>query len=344
MRRLCFKLPRNRNASEIIDVISHLAYPKIDRKLGLPKVFALSCKYSPPQDESGVPGAQSIQEHVEKDNFRLGVYNCKRLRVSRANQAYSICPSYPSVLVVAGGSIVDDALADIAQFRSSGRIPVFCWMHRNKAMLWRCSQPCVGVQGKRNANDEELFKAIATWSSKKSLLIVDCRPKTYAMANMAKGKGYEKKANYPLCDIVFLGIGNIHDVRNAHKKMAKLVNAEPVADLHWQSSLESTGWLAMIRSILIGSVVVAKNICLDERSVVVHCSDGWDRTAQVVALAQVLMDPYYRTLDGLQVLIEREWMWFGHQFQQRCGQFISSLKLATTFAALSSSYVLFPVL
>ena len=36
-------------------------------------------------------------------------------------------------------------------------------------------------------------------------------------------------------------------------------------------------------------------------SVLVHCSDGWDRTAQTCALASLLIDPYYRTLHGFMV-------------------------------------------
>jgi hypothetical protein len=105
--------------------------------------------------------------------------------------------------------------------------------------------------------------------------------------------------------------------------MDRLVNAEPAADTHWYASVDSTGWLAMVRALLVGSCLVAKAMCLDRRSVVVHCSDGWDRTSQVVALTEILMDPHYRTMEGLRVVVEREWEWFGHLFQSRCGESLS---------------------
>ncbi|TNN80685.1 Myotubularin-related protein 7 [Liparis tanakae] len=45
--------------------------------------------------------------------------------------------------------------------------------------------------------------------------------------------------------------------------------------------------------------------------------DGWDRTAQACSVASILLDPYYRTIKGLMVLIERDWISFGHKFSHR---------------------------
>ena len=33
------------------------------------------------------------------------------------------------------------------------------------------------------------------------------------------------------------------------------------------------------------------------RPVLVHCSDGWDSTPQIISLAELMLDPYYRTVE-----------------------------------------------
>jgi hypothetical protein len=63
---------------------------------------------------------------------------------------------------------------------------------------------------------------------------------------------------------------------------------------------------------------VANKIEKEKMPVVVNCSDGWDRTAQVTSIAMMLLDPFYRTLKGFVYLIEKEWIGFGHMFRDRC--------------------------
>ena len=52
---------------------------------------------------------------------------------------------------------------------------------------------------------------------------------------------------------------------------------------------------------LINKLILYSDYAQDGTSVIVHCSDGWDRTSQTCALAQLLIDPFYRTIQGFQV-------------------------------------------
>ena len=38
---------------------------------------------------------------------------------------------------------------------------------------------------------------------------------------------------------------------------------------------------------------------------------------QVTSIAQLCLDPYYRTIEGFRILVEKEWFAFGHRFNYR---------------------------
>lgn len=84
------------------------------------------------------------------------------------------------------------------------------------------------------------------------------------------------------------------------------------------NSLDKCEWLKHIKAILETSVFISDAINIEKVSVLVHCSDGWDRTAQTCAIASLLLDPHYRSIHGFQTLIEKEWLMFGHKFSHRC--------------------------
>ena len=91
------------------------------------------------------------------------------------------------------------------------------------------------------------------------------------------------------------------------------------ANASFNKELDSCGWLDHVQKILTASIVCVDYLIYQKTSVLVHCSDGWDRTAQICSLSQLLIDPYHRTVQGFQVLIEKEWIDFGHQFATRSG-------------------------
>ena len=259
---------------------------------------------------------------------RIGVFD----RLSRSkkdpawrwtdvNADYSLCKSYPERFVVPH-AISDQQLQKVAHFRTQSRVPMLSWIHRNGASISRCSQPKSGLVTSRCAEDELLLSLIreTTESDQYPLVIIDPRPRTNAEANRAVGAGYEKEANYAKTKVHFMGIANIHVVRDSQQQLAALcAQASGRTDSFWLSSVESSGWLKHIKTILAASTLIIKCISQYSASCLVHCSDGWDRTSQVVSLAMLCMDPYYRTISGFCILIEKEWCRAGHMFATRHG-------------------------
>ena len=117
----------------------------------------------------------------------------------------------------------------------------------------------------------------------------------------------------------FHGIGNIHAVRDSYQKISALCMNEKVNDVHWSQLVEDTKWLHHIRLILSCSWQTAFHVRYNRLPVLLHCSHGWDRTSQVSALAQLFLDPYYRTRAGFSCLVEKDFMSLGHPFHTRCG-------------------------
>lgn len=152
-----------------------------------------------------------------------------------------------------------------------------------------------------------------------SLSIYDARSKVKAYSNCVKGGGCENTDYYRNCNIVFCGIDNIFGVSKAYNKIFSAVNSTNKVKDNTAifTTIESSNWYNLIKTILQTVKVIAYDMHEMKKSVLVHCSDGWDRTAQMCSLTEILLDPYSRTIEGFEVLIEKEWVSFGHSFESR---------------------------
>ena len=170
-------------------------------------------------------------------------------------------------------------------------------------------------------NDDDLLAPfpIGGVRPRYNLKIMDLRPKSSGIANRTQGYGYENCTYYPGCDISFYGIGNIHAVRDAYQKVSSLCLSFSTNDVEWNKLVEDTKWLGMVRLILSASWQTAFHVRFNRIPVLLHCSHGWDRTSQVAALAQIMLEPYYRTKVGFSTLVEKDFLAYGHPFHTRCG-------------------------
>ncbi|XP_004597887.2 myotubularin-related protein 7 isoform X1 [Ochotona princeps] len=249
---------------------------------------------------------------------RMGLPN-DYWQLSDVNRDYRVCDSFPTELYVPKSATAHIILGS-SKFRSRRRFPALSYYYKdNHASICRSSQPLSGFSA-RCLEDEQMLQAIRKANPGSDFIyVVDTRPKLNAMANRAAGKGYENEDNYSNIKFQFIGIENIHVMRNSLQKMLEVceLKSPTMSDFLW--GLENSGWLRHIKAIMDAGIFIAKAVSEEGASVLVHCSDGWDRTAQVCSVASLLLDPYYRTLKGFMVLIEKDWISFGHKFTHRYG-------------------------
>jgi len=338
-RVLSFKFESSYQVTKVLGLARHLVFPVTvnsrpgkrfdadmveDDNKGIEWLFAFSHKDK--RGEYSTPKGWNIYS-IEEELGRIGVLRSTNWRLSSINSNFEFCESYPKKIVVPA-RIPDKLLYDVAKFRSRARIPIMSWLHSsNGGSIWRCSQPKVGMGNNFCLADEELVASIRSCTPCNHVKIIDARPFKNAMTNrVVRGMGYEDESRYPGTSISFQNIENIHAVRSALEKLFKLSQSTSSSSSNYLSSIENTGWLNHIRSILVGAVKMASFVSRKGLAVLVHCSDGWDRTSQLVSLSLILLDPYYRTIHGFEVLIEKEWVSCGFQFQKRTGHGVDASK------------------
>ncbi|CAH8502157.1 unnamed protein product [Schistosoma turkestanicum] len=258
----------------------------------------------------------------------------KTWKITDINSEFKICSTYPRHHIVPR-SITDNDIMNMANFRSHNRFLTVVWRSQvTGAVLLRCAQPCVGLMCSRNEYDEKFLRTVLACCPKKPvsnankdthrLMIVDARSRSSAQFNRIRGGGFEYPEYYDQAEVVFMDLPNLHTVRSNFEALTNLFAGKCP---NWFSSLEKSSWLNNISQLLKSATEIAIALEENARPVMVHCTDGWDRTPQISSLAQLLADPFYRTIQGFNILVEREWLQFGHKFSDRSGHTSSSLNM-----------------
>ena len=309
-RSLTFVIPKERDAHDVYTSLYHLSQP-----------LTIDDLYCFQYTASNEPYEHRRRSGWSKFNFleefkRQGAPN-NAWSVSGINKDYEICDTYPRYFLVPA-TATNKVMIGCSRFRSRGRMPVLTYLNKNGAAICRCSQPLSGFSARCVEDEQYLDCILRTKEKAKVLYVVDTRPKMNAMANKAAGKGYENETYYENIKFHFLGIENIHVMRASLQKLLEATELKVLSVNAFLSAIDGSGWLKHIKAVLETAAFIAKSV--DEGiTVIVHCSDGWDRTAQACSLAALLLDPYHRTIDGFEALIEKEWLAFGHKFTERCG-------------------------
>lgn len=167
--------------------------------------------------------------------------------------------------------------------------------------------------------DEVFLQKIGETNVRNSQTIIfDCRTSLNAFVTRAKGGGIESEANYQNCKIKLGYIEGIVGLNSAYKSIMKIcLTQSKLDDPKFLDKLDSSGWYSNVKKMIQGAIDISEWLHDDRMNVLVHCADGWDRTTILCSLTEILLDPYYRTIYGFEVLIEKDWIAFGHRFEER---------------------------
>uniref|UniRef100_A0A4W5KVE8 SET binding factor 1 n=1 Tax=Hucho hucho TaxID=62062 RepID=A0A4W5KVE8_9TELE len=278
-------------------------------------------------------------------------------RISTVNRMYTVCRSYPGLLIVPQ-SIPDSTIQRISRCYRQNRFPVVCWRSsRTKAVLLRSAglhakgvvgffkspnAPSAGTthtkrkwgsirgSGRLSAYNPEVGNRLSCKESpqpnggpSEALFLRQQRAYLYIIGDKTQLKVTD---SFQQWEVVPIEVCDVRQVKNSFKKLMKAcvpssATSEPSMTFH--RCLEESEWMCLLHRVLQVSVLVVELLDTGS-SVMVSLEDGWDVTTQVVSLVQLLSDPYYRTFDGFRLLVEKEWLSFGHRFSHRGAQTLAS--------------------
>ncbi|NWX32354.1 MTMR9 protein, partial [Notiomystis cincta] len=172
--------------------------------------------------------------------------------------------------------------------------------------LLRSSQPLTGPNRRRCPEDEKLLGTLLDEDERG--FIIDTRSAQAAKQARMGGGGTEPSSSYPRWRRLHRALDRGRPLQESFIRLVEACSEPSLSVERWLSRLDGSRWLGHVKAALSTACLAAQ--CLDREGskVLVHGAEGTDTTLLVTALAQVILDPACRTLEGFQELLQREWV------------------------------------
>ncbi|NXI30434.1 MTMR9 protein, partial [Sterrhoptilus dennistouni] len=188
--------------------------------------------------------------------------------------------------------------------------------------LLRSSQPLTGRNRRRCREDEKILGTILDEGERG--FIIDTRSAQAAKQARMSGGGTEPKSSYPQWRRIHRALERGRPLQESFIRLVEACSDPSLTMDRWLARLDSSRWLSHVKAALSTACLAAQCLDREDSKVLVHGAEGTDTTLLVTALAQLILDPSSRSLQGFQGLLEREWIQAGHPFQLRCAHSASS--------------------
>ncbi|CDW76870.1 myotubularin-related protein 2 [Stylonychia lemnae] len=264
-------------------------------------------------------GESDIVDIVFKEFNRQGILDQSRFKIYELPEKIRIRQriDLPAQVIVPK-KLTEEQITGSSRARFSGRFPILSYYnsHLNIA-IWRGAELNQQTPVKRDIDDENYIKEINIESEGNSKLYI-FSPYDKDTKNIV----CETEQAYPDTKLVKYGFHSQSKLAQAFEKMWQISNKydKSKKKSKFLSKIEKSKWFNFIDNMILKSMLVHKALLQHNkgtqfsRNVLIYCQNGQVGSSVISSLAQIMIDPYYRTFDGFRALIFKEWIYFGHNF------------------------------
>jgi len=273
----------------VINAILHHSFPKRVELL-----FTYDCTL--PATNS-VSGMQFFSNPVDWEN-EVDRCNCTvGWRVCVINEQYQLSSSLSRGFVVPR-SLSDNQILKASKHFMGNRPPVWCWGHSNNCVIVRMAA----------------LQPFITDTKQESIMLEHVRK---SHPNLREPLILELDKSMPALPEIQTSWSKFRDTCCSPTDNIQKFWEQ---DTKFLSLLNNSRWPHHVMFCLRIANRVVEAICYHQVSVVLQENESRDLSAVISSLSQLMMDPYFRTINGFQSLVQKEWITLGHPFTKRFGR------------------------